>query len=74
MIVFVKNPNIFFGQCVPKSKNPTLETVLTILHSKNGTWAKSYRTRFLPSQSEKLKHIFWSVCAKIKESNWGHSF
>ena len=31
MIVFVKNPNIFFGQCVPKSKNPTLETVLTIL-------------------------------------------
>ena len=47
---------------------------VTFLRSKNGTWTKSYRTRFLSSKSEKLKHIFWSVCAIIKESNQEHSF
>ena len=47
---------------------------MKFLHSKNGTWAKSYWTRFLATKREKLKHIFCSVCAKIKEFNQGHSF
>ena len=40
---------------------------MTFLHSKNGTWAKSYRTRFLPFQSEKLKHIF-GQCVSISKN------
>ena len=44
------------------------------LHSKNGTWAKNYRTRFLANKIENLKHIFLSVCVKNKESNQGQSF